>query len=83
MARKIKKRSEKPVIFIFWEGESEEAYSKFLKNNFLSKANITIHNEKGLFDTANAAFRGNVKYRNAKEEIDEVWFFFDTEIEKG
>lgn len=52
MARKSKNRSRNPYIIIFWEGESEEQYFKFLKDRFHEKANLNIHNKKGLFAVA-------------------------------
>lgn len=56
MARKSKNRSRNPYIIIFWEGESEEQYFKFLKDRFHEKANLNIHNKKGLFAVADKAF---------------------------
>lgn len=34
MARKTNSRERKPYIIVFWEGESEEAYMKFMRNEF-------------------------------------------------
>ena len=37
MARRIKSRPTKKAIYVFWEGESEEAYTKYLKNGDADK----------------------------------------------
>lgn len=81
MARQINSRPLRKALYLFWEGESEEAYAKFLREKFSTVADIRIHPDSGLFHCAKAAFRGNVKLKNAREEIDEIWFFFDTEPE--
>mgnify|MGYP004699391303 FL=1 len=83
MARRIKSRPTKKAIYVFWEGESEEAYTKYLKNLFSAKSTIRIHSEKGTFSTAKAFFRGNIRFKNDVSELDEIWFFFDTEVDKG
>ena len=83
MARRTKIRQTKRAIYVFWEGESEEAYSKYLKNLFSGKSTIRIHSEKGTFSTAKAFFRGNIRFKNDVSELDEIWFFFDTEVDKG
>lgn len=81
MARKIKKRERSSVIFVFWEGESEQEYFKFVKQEFQEKANVIIHKQKGLFSKAVAAFQKNPKYKAISEEVSEIWFVFDTEVE--
>ena len=83
MARKIQQRQTKKAIYVFWEGESEEAYSKALKNIFAKQAAIKSHREKGTFDTARAFYRGNRAFQNSLPEFDELWFFFDTELSKA
>ena len=83
MARKVQQRQAKKAIYVFWEGESEEAYSKALKNIFSNQAAIKPHREKGTFDTAKAFYRGNRAFQNSMPEFDELWFFFDTEISKA
>lgn len=83
MARKVQQRQAKKAIYVFWEGESEEAYSKALKNLFSNQAAIKPHREKGTFDTAKAFYRGNRAFQNSMPEFDELWFFFDTEISKA
>ncbi len=82
MARIQRKRKNiLPAIFVFWEGESEQEYIKFMKNHFQDKAVITVHSQKGVFHTAMKAFTNNQKYKNVSSEIDEIWLFFDTEAE--
>lgn len=83
MARRTKIRQTKRAIYVFWEGESEEAYSKYLKSLFSGKSTIRIHSEKGTFSTAKAFFRGNIRFKNDVSELDEIWFFFCTEVDKG
>ena len=83
MARQIKAKRTKKTIYVFWEGESEEAYTKFLKEQFALSAVIKIHAGKGTFDTARAYYRGNARFQRDIQEIDEIWFFFDTEVEKA
>jgi len=78
MARKIK-----PLIYVFWEGESEQAYTKFLKKIFENVAIIKPYNAAGLFSAAVNAFNNNPRYRNNTDATDEIWFFFDTEIDKA
>lgn len=83
MARVSKNRSVKKTVYVFWEGESEEAYSRYLKNAFDHSAVIRCHRESGTFVTAKACYRNDKKFKSDLEEYDELWFFFDTEIEKG
>ena len=47
MARKVQQRKVKKAIYVFWEGESEEAYSKSLKRMFAGQAVIKPPREKG------------------------------------
>lgn len=77
MARKIK--PVKPLIYVFWEGESEECYAKFLKQRFENAASIKLAGKKGLFADAEARFDKNPTYKNNIDVTDEVWFFFDVE----
>ena len=83
MARKVQQRNTKKAIYVFWEGESEEAYSKSLKRMFANQAVIKPHREKGTFETARSFYRGNRAFQNDLTEYDELWFFFDTEISKA
>ena len=79
MARKTGFLSPRKAIYVFWEGESEEVYTKYLKKIFSNKATIFIHGEKGTFHTAKSYFRGNKRFQNNVKELDEIWFFFDVE----
>lgn len=83
MARKVEQRQPKKAIYVFWEGESEEAYTKALKRMFSAQAAIKPHREKGTFETARTFYRGNTAFQNAIPEYDELWFFFDTELDKA
>lgn len=78
MSRKFKKS--KSLIFVFCEGETEQAYTDFLKNQFSDVAVIKRPSKTGLFHTAKNLFHNNSKYINAVESIDEIWFFFDVEL---
>ena len=77
MARKLKAR--KPLIVLFCEGESEQAYAQFLKEQFSDVASIRYPSATGLFDMARDKFDKDPKYRNYAEVTDEIWFFFDVE----
>lgn len=67
------------IIKVFCEGESEQAYTEFLKREFSEVAVIDYPKETGLFDRAKSRFDKDPSYRDYKEVIDEVWFFFDIE----
>ena len=69
----------KSIIEVFCEGESEQAYTEFLKRKFSDVAVIQYPKEPGLFDRAEERFKKDPKYRDYTEVIDEVWFFFDVE----
>ena len=73
--------SGKVVIRVFCEGESEQAYTEFLKQKFSDVAVINYPSETGLFDKAKSKFDNDPRYREYKDVIDEVWFFFDVETE--
>ena len=66
----------KAIIRVFCEGESEQAYTEYLKKKFSDVAVIQYPKEPGLFGRAEDRFN---KYRDYTEVIDEVWFFFDVE----
>lgn len=83
MPRKVQQRQPKRAVYVFWEGESEEAYVKSLKRLFSKQASIRAHREKGTFDTARAYYNGNRDFRSAFSEYDEIWFFFDSEVDKA
>ena len=69
MARKAGFLSPRKAIYVFWEGESEEAYTKYLKKRFSGKATIIIHGEKGTFHTAKSYFRGNKRFQSNVKEL--------------
>lgn len=77
MARKLRKA--KPLIYVFCEGESEQAYTDFLKKKFADIAVIKRPKAPGLFEEAVDRFSKDPKFRNSAEETDEIWFFFDVE----
>ncbi|MBR5427376.1 MAG: RloB domain-containing protein [Clostridia bacterium] len=81
MPRKTTKTrgSGKTIIRVFCEGESEQAYTEFLKKQFSDVAVIKYPKETGLFDEAMDRFTKDPLYRDYAEVIDEVWFFFDVE----
>ena len=72
-------RKSKPYIVVFCEGESEQAYTDFLKREFRDKAVIRRPEATGLFEDARDRFNKDPKFKNKAEETDEIWFFFDVE----
>ena len=77
MPRQYKR--EKPLIYVFCEGESEQAYTDFLKKQFRDVAVIKRPGATGLFEEADSKFAKDARYRNEAEVTDEIWFFFDVE----
>ena len=77
MARRLKKT--KPLIYVFCEGESEQAYTDFLKHKFADVAVIKRPSATGLFEEAEAKYKKDRKYISSAEVTDEIWFFFDVE----
>lgn len=77
MPRPTKKS--KPYIVVFCEGESEQAYTDFLKKAFRDVASIRRPSSTGLFKEADNKFKKDKKYRDNAEVTDELWFFFDIE----
>ena len=77
MARPTKKT--KPLIYVFCEGESEQAYTDFLKKTFSDIAVVKRLKSTGLFEEARDKFDKDKSYRDNAEVIDEIWFFFDVE----
>ena len=45
-----KMREERPLVYVFSEGESEQAYVDFLKEHFEENVRIMYHKGTGLFD---------------------------------
>ena len=72
-------RRRKPYIVVFCEGESEQAYTDFLKKEFKGVASIKRPNATGLFEEADRKFKKDKAYRDYAEVTDEIWFFFDVE----
>lgn len=77
MARKLKKS--KVSICVFCEGESEQAYTDFLKSKFQDVAVFKRPSSTGLFEEADNRFKKDSKYRDYSDVFDEIWFFFDVE----
>ena len=77
MARKLKKS--KVSICVFCEGESEQAYTDFLKSKFQDVAVFKRPSSTGLFEEADNRFKKDPKYRDYSYVFDEIWFFFDVE----
>ena len=77
MARKLKKS--KVSICVFFEGESEQAYTDFLKSKFQDVAVFKRPSSTGLFEEADNRFKKDPKYRDYSDVFDEIWFFFDVE----
>ena len=77
MPRKFKKS--KVSICVFCEGESEQAYTDFLKSKFCDVAVFKRPSSPGLFDDADNRFKKDPGYRIYVDAFDEYWFFFDVE----
>lgn len=79
MPRSFKKP--KPLIYIFCEGESEEAYASFLRDHFSEVAVIknSCLTPTRLFLEAFNKFEKDMRYKDNIDIIDEIWFFFDIE----
>lgn len=77
MPRKMRKP--KPLIYVFCEGESEQCYAQFLKEEFEEVAEIKYPKKTGLFEEARDKFKKEPRYISAASETDEIWFFFDVE----
>jgi len=72
-------RKTKPLIYVFCEGESEQVYTRFLKERFADTAVVKCVPQTGLFREAKDKFDKEAKYRDNADVIDEIWFFFDVE----
>lgn len=81
MSRHTKNIARNPYIIVFWEGESEEEYFKFIRQEFHEKANVKVHSKKGTFVMAKKAFSHKGEYGDEASYVDEIWFVFDTEPE--
>mgnify|MGYP000903506793 FL=1 len=69
----------KVSICVFCEGESEQAYTDFLKSKFQDVAVFKRPSSTGLFEEADNRFKKDPKYRDYSDVFDEIWFFFDVE----
>lgn len=75
-------RSKKQYIVVFCEGESEQAYIDFLKDEFKNVVSIRRPSKPGktnLFEQAFKLYKKDPRYRDYAEVTDEIWFFFDVE----
>jgi len=79
MARLSKNLKRNPYIIVFWEGESEEQYMKYMRQTFHSKANLKVNAKKGVFEAAKKAFSSKGVYSDEVKDVDEIWMVFDTE----
>lgn len=77
MPRQLRKT--KPLIYVFCEGESEQAYTDYLKKTFSDVAVIKRPSATGVFEEAGSLFQKDKKYKDSAEVTDEIWFFFDVE----
>ena len=57
----------KPYIVVFCEGESEQAYTDFLRKEFKDVASIHRPKATGLFDVADSKYKKDTKYRETKD----------------
>ena len=67
MPRQVK--NTKPLIYVFCEGESEQAYTDFLKKQFEEVAVIKRPKSTGLFHEAESLFKNNPKYKNIPHNL--------------
>lgn len=72
MARKLKKS--KVSIYVFCEGESEQAYTDFLKSKFQDVAVFKRPSSTGLFDDADNRFKKDPKYRDYADVLTRFGF---------
>lgn len=72
-------KPQKPYIVVFCEGESEQAYTAFLKKEFRDVASIKCPRHTGLFEEAESKFKRDPSYRDYADVTDKIWFFFDVE----
>ena len=80
MPRQVKRI--KPLIYVFYEGESEQQYIDYLQSCFSDVAVIKRCSKRAstnLFADTKSRFEKDKKYRDVAEATDEIWFFFDVE----
>ena len=73
-------RKAKSYFVVFCEGESEEAYVKFLKKEFGKVAAFDYFVLSNLFEDAHRKIKKDGVLKNFIGEAREIWFFFDVEI---
>lgn len=79
MARKNRHyRQIKPLIYVFCEGLSEQAYISYIKERFQDVC-VIRKPFKGNFQQAYDKLRKDPICKQNISEVDEVWFFFDAE----
>lgn len=79
--RKLKKT--KPLIFVFCEGQSEQAYMEYIRKAFKDAAVIKKPIKMDGFEDALAQLNKNPVLNDVLSETDEIWFFFDVEADKA
>jgi len=79
--RKLKKT--KPLVFVFCEGQSEQAYMEYIRKAFKDAAVIKRPMKMDGFEDAWAQLNKNSSIKDMLSETDEVWFFFDAEADKA
>lgn len=77
MSRRTK--PEKPLIYVFCEGESEQAYADYLKKIFSCVVSIKRMPKTGLYDYAKRCYAKDASLRSNAAVTDEIWFFYDVE----
>ena len=77
MPRKLRKA--KPLVYIFCEGESVQAYAEFLKTRFQDVAVLKIASKPGLFEevsrlyTKDSRFISSVLKSQTKSVFSSMW----------
>lgn len=79
--RKLKKT--KPLIFVFCEGQSEQAYMEHIRKAFKDAAVIKKPMKMDSFKDAKSQLKKNAVLNDMLSETDEIWFFFDAEADKA
>ena len=83
MARKNRQyRPIKPLIYVFCEGLSEQAYISYIKERFQDVC-VIKKPFKGNFQQALDKLTKDPRCQWEISEVDEVWFFFDAEHDKA
>ena len=77
MSKKRKCKDPKNLIYVFCEGQSEILYIEYFKTTFNNV--IILKPEQGMIPEAKIQFEKDPEHMNSLSEINEIWFFFDTE----